>query len=199
MGRRKLKRKVVVPDTTHSLAKFGIPNELLQKMVLYNYQDREAKVRQQFRVLFVNKWFYNCFNEDNVWKGLFALYYIPNDKIPIDFMKKTIINKHSLKNTYAVMTKIIRKHKIGFDKEKGKYTVKSNQIHNLYHKESIMQYIQMPQEFTDTRDLIKKKKNSIKSMRYSLPRDKMLIKADTYQKQKIEKRKTNNDDRFMLC
>lgn len=113
-----------------SLLELGVPNEILERLSKENYKDKEAKVRQQFRLLLVNKQFYNYFNTGQVWTNLFALYYKPMIHIPVDYMKRFIRLKHWLKVQCRNMTRLKAKYKID-DKYFYRSGIKPQQVERM--------------------------------------------------------------------
>lgn len=111
-----------------SLTRLGVPNEILDKLSKENYVDREAKVRQHFRLLLVSRHWYNYFNSDIVWTGLFTLYYRPAPEISITFMRQFIRTKHLLKVHCKHLMLIRKKHHIGYNE---KHPIKPHQVNKL--------------------------------------------------------------------
>ncbi len=92
-----------------------VPDEILEHINRETYVDRDAKMRQHFRLMLVNKQWYRCFNRDPIWKNLFSLFYSPKEEITIDFMKQMIRTKHSYKFHSKCMALILRNPKWGLN------------------------------------------------------------------------------------
>jgi hypothetical protein len=125
---------------------FFIPNELLEHISRVNYVDRDAKVRQHFRLLFVNKQWHRYFDSDSVWKTLFSLFYLPSTEITMDFMKQMIRTKYSLKAHCKCMSKILDNPKWLLKYKVNGHPIKPNQVPKL---QKLLDGEKVPREVED--------------------------------------------------
>ena len=108
-----------------------IPHEMFDLILELSYKDKDAKIRQHFVLMLVNKDFYTYFNKSSTWKNIFSMYYQlvnrRNKEIPLREMQAFLRIHHNLYRGKIEFTQFRKKEKIGYDTVTKKYLFKSGQ------------------------------------------------------------------------